>query len=602
MRKIVSSLLGGGGVLLLWGCGEKETIAAGGNSEGSKMGVEILSEAGVIEGTGIASEGVDDPGKGGWRTEEWHGEMMAVQGVMKEALLAGDLEEVGSWECRATNLRPDRLEVLDGRVSRWKKEELEPGPFKEALREMTVVFAGGNPGHVKGKIVEIESIGEAERGAGTLVLMQLDGVAAEGGELQVNAKWSCLWDGSGGEWQLREVELVDYEEVRLERGGFVDVTGAVFEKGDELQKQFYRGQDHWMARVEMSHGIDVGGWQGVAIADVDGDGWEDLYVSQPGGLPNRLLKHLPDGRVKDISARAGVDWLEGTHGSLFADLDNDGDPDLIVGSGFGVIVMENDGAGNFETVATKLLTDGLPYSIAAADVDQDGDLDFYVCGYNPRAGVSRHHVFAHPVPYHDANNGGRNALFRNDGQWRFSDVTKQTGMGEHNTRFSYAATWEDYDQDGDLDLYVANDFGRNNLYRNELVPTGRVKFRDVAEEVGVEDVAPGMSAAWSDYNNDGWADLYVGNMFSSAGNRIVTKEKFQADADDETKGEFLRHAKGNSLFENLGGEKFADVGTEMRVNLGRWAWASKFADLDNDGWQDLVVANGFVTQEDTGDL
>ena len=167
----------------------------------------------------------------------------------------------------------------------------------------------------------------------------------------------------------------------------------------------------------------------------------------------------------------------------------------------------------------------------------------------------------------------------------------------NNRRFSYAATWEDYDDDGDLDVYIANDFGRNNLYRND-----NGQFVDVAPESNVEDIGPGMSACWGDYDNDGRMDLYVSNMFSSAGNRITGQNQFQTAANQQTRGAFRRHARGNSLFHNLGGGVFEDVSVDLGVDLGRWAWGSRFADLNNDGWQDLIVTNGFVTQEDTGDL
>lgn len=170
-------------------------------------------------------------------------------------------------------------------------------------------------------------------------------------------------------------------------------------------------------------------------------------------------------------------------------------------------------------------------------------------------------------------------------------------MDENNRRFSYAAAWDDYDNDGDLDLYVANDFGRNNLYQNQ-----GGHFKDVAADAGVEDIGPGMSSCWSDYNNDGLVDLYVSNMFSSAGNRITQQQQFQQQADDETRSAFRRHARGNSLFANLGDGRFQDVAVPAGVVLGRWAWGSKFADLNHDGWQDLIVTNGFITQEDSGDL
>jgi hypothetical protein len=206
-----------------------------------------------------------------------------------------------------------------------------------------------------------------------------------------------------------------------------------------------------------------------------------------------------------------------------------------------------------------------------------------------------------PIPYHDANNGGRNVLFRNDRNWGFTDVTKRVGLDQNNQRFSLACAWEDFDNDGDLDLYVANDFGRNSLYVNDA---GR--FRDSAAQAGIEDISAGMSVSWGDYNNDGWMDLYVGNMWSSAGNRIAYQRRFlRAKGNRATLADFRRHARGNSLFANSGvGEStgFHDVSVQARVTMGRWAWSSCFLDMNNDGWEDMLVANGYITQEDTGDL
>ncbi len=188
-------------------------------------------------------------------------------------------------------------------------------------------------------------------------------------------------------------------------------------------------------------------------------------------------------------------------------------------------------------------------------------------------------------------------LLRNDGDWQLVDVASEVGLNTNNNRFSFAAAWEDYDNDGDVDLYVANDYGRNNLYRND-----EGHFRDVAAELGVEDTSAGMAVSWADFNRDGWMDFYVSNMFSAAGNRITYQRQFQAEASQETKQEFQRHARGNSLFANAGGRGFRDVSVSSRVTMGRWAWGNRFVDFNNDGWEDLVVANGFITAEDTGDL
>jgi hypothetical protein len=254
------------------------------------------------------------------------------------------------------------------------------------------------------------------------------------------------------------------------------------------------------------------------------------------------------------------------------------------------------GGGRFE-VRRLVDTNANLMSLSAADFDHDGDLDLYACGYTPGPDAGATDIFANPVPYHDANNGAKNFLLRNDGGLDFVDVTTEVGLDQNNRKFSFAAAWEDYDNDGDLDLYVANDFGRKNLYHND-----KGRFRDVAAEAGVEDIGAGMSVSFGDYDHDGWMDLYVGNMFSSAGNRIAFQKSFSPTSDLATRGQLQRHARGNSLFRNLGDGRFADVSVEAGVTMGRWAWGSLFTDINNDGWEDLHVVNGFFTNEDPGDL
>ncbi len=111
-----------------------------------------------------------------------------------------------------------------------------------------------------------------------------------------------------------------------------------------------------------------------------------------------------------------------------------------------------------------------------------------------------------------------------------------------------------------------------------------------------------MSVAWGDYNSDGWMDLYVGNMFSAAGNRIAYQRNFQDSIDTAERRIFERHARGNSLFANTGNGRFNDVSTSAGVTMGRWAWGSLFLDINNDGRDDLFVANGHITQEKSDDL
>jgi hypothetical protein len=279
------------------------------------------------------------------------------------------------------------------------------------------------------------------------------------------------------------------------------------------------------------------------------------------------------------------------------DLDNDADQDLVICQGWYLLIMLNSGDGHFELTSQSRCR-GDTYSMAAADYDNDGDIDIFLCGRDPDPSDDEFSgILGSPLPYHDANNGAANMLWQNDGEGRCRDVTKEVGLDQNNRRFTYAAAWADYDNDGDMDLYVANDFGRNNLYQNN---GGR--FRDVAAKLGVEDISAGMSVTWGDYDGDGLLDVYVSNMFSSAGNRIAYQRQFRAGASKQTLGDFRRHARGNTLFRNLGKDGFQDVSQSSDVTMGRWAWGAKFIDLNNDSREDIYVANGFITTEDTDDL
>src|SRR5437660_2931462 len=117
-------------------------------------------------------------------------------------------------------------------------------------------------------------------------------------------------------------------------------------------------------------------------------------------------------------------------------------------------------------------------------------------------------------------------MMRNNRDGTFRDVTAESGLNRNNTRYSFCCGWCDYNQDGSPDLYVVNDFGRKNLYRNN----GDGTFTDVAEELGVEDVGAGMGLCWFDYDNDGLEDLYVANMWSAAGERITMQDAFKKNS------------------------------------------------------------------------
>ena len=447
------------------------------------------------------------------------------------------------------------------------------------------------------KVVDIRPAGA---GFATRVLVEISRPTAAGYE-SVNATWLCKWKRDGmGTPRLLSIEAVDYEDVVLKSEAlfFEDVTSAVFDVADSDIDHLLRGIDYWCHRITRIDDMRMHGHHGFAVGDVNGDQLEDLYVCDAGGLPNRLYLQNQDGTVLDCSKASGTDWLESSVSALLVDLDNDGDQDLIVATVAGIIFASNDGAGHFTPRAAQ---PGMreAHSMCAADYDNDGDLDLYICIYGRSSSPGGQSGFEAelPIPYSNANNGGANVLLNNQGSFRFVDATSQCGLDDNNHRWSFAAAWEDYDADGDVDLYVANDFGRNNLYRND-----GGKFRDVAAELGVEDRASGMSAAWADFNRDGHRDLYIGNMFSAAGQRVTYQRTFLANRSSTNASDIQRMARGNTLFMAHESGSFHDVSQAAAVTMGRWSWGAKPVDLNNDGYEDVVVANGYFTNTKTDDL
>ncbi len=417
--------------------------------------------------------------------------------------------------------------------------------------------------------------------------------AATSGGLEYRVgHWRQVWrDG-----KLIEFEPLEETVARSAGPWFDEVTPTlVRQRAVFPANNCSHGVPYWRERLDSASGIDVYGQNGIAAGDIDNDGWDEIYVCQPGGLPNRLYKRRGDGTMEDITERAGVGLLDNTACALFVDFRNSGLQDLVALTAAGPLYFLNRGDGTFrhkpEAFRFESPARGAFTGMSAADYDGDGRVDLYLCTY---IYFQSEDQYSYPAPYHDARNGPPNFLFHNEltgaGEGAFVDVTAATGLSENNDRYSFAPAWCDYDGDGRPDLYVANDFGRNNLYKNE---GGR--FRDVAAEAGVEDLGPGMSAAWLDYDNDGRPDLYVTNMWTAAGQRLIESEAFSPVARDHLNDAYRRHAKGNSLHRNRGDGTFEESSAAEHVEMGRWAWSGDAFDFDGDGTPELYVTAGMIT-------
>ena len=351
----------------------------------------------------------------------------------------------------------------------------------------------------------------------------------------------------------------------------------------------------------------------VSIVDFDRDGWDDIFLldrhasmgdEDPAPVPpSILLKNRGDGKFEDVSEASGLQISKYGNCAIFADFDNDGDKDVFVGRTLEPSQYFVNEAGKFRldpamTEALKLTH--FVVSASVIDVNRDGMLDLYLNTYISEYQDWFDEYFdpddllpmrlkAKSHRYIDRS-GPANVLLMNKGG-RLEPVKIDEALKQW--RNSYQSVWSDFDGDGDSDLYICNDFAPDAFLRNDTKRGSfEAKFSDVsAEIVNNGTMGFGMGATWGDYDRDGDLDLYVSNMYSKAGKRIVKQAgKVDARTKVATQGNFLYQRNGDKF------DQIAGLGeSEIHVSKVGWSFGGQFADFDNDGLLDLYVPSGFFS-------
>jgi Flp pilus assembly protein TadD len=343
---------------------------------------------------------------------------------------------------------------------------------------------------------------------------------------------------------------------------------------------------------------------GVALGDIDGDGWTDVFLVntahslEPGaarasdaGGRCALYRNRGDGTFEDVSRASHVDLEVVGMGAAFFDYDSDGDLDLLVTTYGGLVLLRNDGHGRFEDVtrsAGLADRDGFWTGIAVGDYDRDGFVDLYVCGYvrwSDEVGdagrlAKQFGVDIAPRINPSAFPPEKNLLFHNRGDGTFEEVGEKLGVSNPTGR-SLSATFADLTGDGWPDIYVANDISDNAFFVNK----GDGTFVDMSAQALVADYRGAMGLAVGDFDNDLDLDFEVTHWIGQENALYVN---FGKPKDAE-------HPFGAPMFMDS-----ADRFGLGSTTLDRVGWATRFFDFDNDGWLDLFVVNGSTipTSED----
>lgn len=449
------------------------------------------------------------------------------------------------------------------------------------------------------------------------IRISVEGIDSDGKHRQDVSYARLSVDFSGPTFVVRDI--INYTAYSLIR------TGDTLFKDESVDRGLVFHPPKVPFRDDLKFSIFTAMGGGVAVADMDADGWEDVYLI--GSQPNtsRLFKNVSGEFFEDITARSGLANSQNfAMAAAVGDVDGDTDLDIVVTHGFAPpTLFRNQGDAVFIGEPFQPI-DGQKDEGATtptfADVDNDGDLDLYISYYGPVTDQVPDTIFI-------GLNGLQDRLYINDGTGHFSEEARSRGLSE--SRWTFQGAFADIDEDGDVDLYQINDFGRNTLYLND----GTGNFKDCTLDwLGTEAFGFGMSGSWGDLNADGKLDMYISGIASGiqwfaeqtdvmrfyllnakrsrylppAQVKRITEdlEPYMISASDlldSLPAIRQRYFKGNVLLRR-NGDQFDNISQQSETEYAQWSWGSGFVDFQNDGFVDLYATNGFITGKKKDDL
>lgn len=584
-------------MLILCGCSSEKKESAGTGPDKSQVDLEAQKQKKLEREKELASARLDEKKQefifdsehvtfllehvvgDRWKKAFKETDAAALQSLFIEEF-SGETLAKGSFQTRKASVVTERI-----RQSGGSDNPADSTTLVEYLVDLRKSFSKLD--RIKFRVLSISQPVPGQEVWECRILVDAVGESAPGRPKQYESEQVVVFE-IGSESELETAPSIS--EWKIEKEIFRDADRYLTrEVTDESLLKDIKLADNWEIDVKFTEQY----WMQYSVEDFDRDGKMDIAVACNMFFPV-LLYNAKGHRFIDVTdernmiSSGGKARLGSSFGCAWIDINNDGYPDLING----LSLYENQEGKSFRDIYSK---SGLTFytecmGIIIADYDCDGLLDIYALYQSPpvESGTDAPKQWVN-----ETLTGAENQLWKNMGNGKFVNVTRQANAGG-GKRHTHAAAWFFYDDDHYPDLYIANDFGKNVLLRNR----GDGTFEDVSAETRTEGYSTSMGVVTGDLNNDGRSEIYVANMYSKMGRRIIGQVS-ESDYPEGIYEQIKGSCAGNRLYTRNEGKSFKEIGEKISIHDVGWAFGPAFADMDRDGLLDIYATTGFMSFDRT---